>query len=99
MSRPTCAYWCLVTAALALAAQPPKRPAVPTLGIKTPGVRISIERLKPEAELHVAPSWVAFTDAVLIADEQGLYRIDPKKNELGPAVAPLNKPCGGAVNA
>src|SRR5436190_1484206 len=29
----------------------------------------------------------------------GVYRIDAKKNELGTPVAPLNKPCGGAVNA
>ena len=99
MSRPACVYLCFVAAVLAVAAQPAKRPPVPTLGIKTPGVRIPVDSLKADAELHTAPQWVAFTDAVLIADEHGLYRIDAKKNELGTAVAPLNKPCAGAVNA
>ena len=84
-------YWCVAILAGAATAQRP--------GIKTPGVQIPFTELKPEAELAVAPQWLAFTDAPLAADEKGIYKIDAKKNELGDAVAALGKPCGGAVSA
>lgn len=100
MSRRTRVYLCMAMWASAAAAQPAKRPlAAPSQGVQTPGVRIPFASLKAEAELHAAPQWVAFTDSAVIADDHSLYRIDPKKNELGAAVASLNKPCGGAVNA
>lgn len=85
------------------ATQPKKEanrpPAVPTAGIKTPGVQIPFASLKPDAEFTSVAEWMAFTDAPLLADEKSLYRIDAKKNELGTPVASLNKPCGAAVSA
>jgi virginiamycin B lyase len=72
---------------------------IPRAGIKTPGVQIPFANLKSEAEFAVVPQWIAFTDAPLLADDHGLYKIDAKKNELGKPVATLNKPCGGIVNA
>ena len=92
---------CLAIAACAAAAaaQPKHTAAVPKQGIKTPGVLIPSSALKAETEFSKAPTFLAFTDAPLLTDDHSLYRIDPKKNELGPALAALNKPCGGAVNA
>jgi virginiamycin B lyase len=76
------------------------RPSVgPTAGIKTPGVQIPFANLKPDAEFVAAAEWMAFTDAPLLADQKSLFHIDARKNELGTAVAPLNKPCGGAASA
>ena len=76
-----------------------RSPAAPILGIKTPGVQIPFTSLKPDAEIAAAAEWMAFTDAPLLADTKSIYQIDSKKNELGTAVAALNKPCGGAVSA
>jgi virginiamycin B lyase len=106
---------CLCVAAwacIATAAQPvgksegskPKKesvhlPAGPAAGIKTPGVQIPLTSLKPDAEFASPAEWMAFSDAPLLASQNGLFHIDAKKNELGAAVAPLNKPCGGAVIA
>lgn len=87
-------YLCLVVwASAAATAQPPRR------GIKTPGVQIPFSELKPEAEFAVSPQWLAFTDAPLLTDDHGLFKVDAKKNELGKPVAALNQPCGGLVNA
>jgi len=103
MSKRVWVYLAVAMWVTAVAAQP-KRAAsttavAPGKGIRTPGVPIPFSGLKAEAELSKAPAWVTFTDAALIADEHGLFRIDAKKNELGTAVATLNKPCGGAINA
>lgn len=68
-------------------------------GIKTPGVQIPFADLKPEAEFAVSEQWLAITDAPLVTDDRGLYKIDAKKNELGKAVTALQQPCGGTVNA
>jgi streptogramin lyase len=79
-----------------------KRPAVASkLGIMTPGVRIPIADLKAEAELAMAPAWVAFTDSVLVPDlsKDVLERIDAKTNKPGDAITGFHKPCGGAVSA
>jgi virginiamycin B lyase len=84
-------YWCAALLACAATAQ--------RQGIKTPGIQISFADLKPEAEIPIAPQWLAFTDVPLAADEKSLYKIDAKKNESGPPVAPLSKACGGAVSA
>src|SRR5579863_1608491 len=94
------AWTCLAAAAQPVAKIESKRPPVaPHQGIKTPGVQIAFASLKADAEFAIAPQWLEFTAAPLLADEHGLYKTDPKKNELGSPVAPLNKPCGGAVSA
>jgi virginiamycin B lyase len=103
MNQRVWVYLAIAIGATAVAAQPKRTAASPkqgvkTPGIKTPGVAIPFASLKAEAEFPKAPAWVAFTEAALIADDRGLYRIDPKKNELGAAVVALNKPCGGAAS-
>ncbi len=98
MNRRVWVYLAIAMGATAFAAQPKRPVSMPKEGVKTPGVLIPFAGLKAEAEFPKAPAWVAFTDAALIADEHGLYRIDAKKNELGAAVASLNKPCGGAAS-
>lgn len=79
-----------------------KQPAAaPKLGITTPGVRIPIAQLKAEAEIAMAPAWLAFTQSVLAPDPANdvLARIDAKTNKLGDPIAGFHKLCGGAVSA
>jgi len=73
----------------------------PKLGIATPGVRIPFAELKAEAEIPMAPTWVAFTDAVLVPDlsKDVIARINAKTNKPGEPIAGFHKPCGGAVSA
>ncbi len=75
--------------------------ASPRLGVATPGVRIPFSGLKAEAELAMAPPWLAFTDTALAPDlsKDSIARINAKTNQLGDAIAGFHKPCGGAVNA
>jgi virginiamycin B lyase len=101
MSKRVWVYLAITMWVAAVAAQPKRATPTPapSKGIKAPGLLIPISGLTAEAELSKAPAWVTFTDAALIADEHGLFRIDAKKNELGTAVATVNQPCGGAVSA
>jgi streptogramin lyase len=73
----------------------------PRVGVTTPGVRIAFAELKAEAEIPIAPSWLAFTDSVVAPDlsKDTLERISPKTNKPGDPVSGLHKPCGGAVSA
>ncbi|HTS29005.1 MAG TPA: hypothetical protein VMH81_24205 [Bryobacteraceae bacterium] len=75
--------------------------AAPKGGIKTPGVQIPFSSLKPEAEIPMAPEWIASADGLLVPDagKRTLDRIDPKTNAVGQPVAGVSKPCGGAVSA
>ncbi|MCU1237375.1 MAG: hypothetical protein JWP63_5342 [Candidatus Solibacter sp.] len=81
------------------------KPHAPKLGIKTPGVQIPVESLKPELEYETAtpPVWLAFTDSVLVPNSEShtLARIDPKAKEakFGDAIAGVQKPCAGLVSA
>jgi streptogramin lyase len=83
----------------------PTKSHTPRLGIKTPGIQIPIESLKPELvfETAAAPAWLAFTDAVLLPNSEAhtLDRIDPKAKEakFGDPIAGVRKPCAGLVNA
>jgi virginiamycin B lyase len=79
-----------------------KRPVTaPRLGVTTPGVRIPFSEIKAEAELPMAPAWVAFTDSVLAPDlsKDTIERINAKTNKPGDSIGGLHKPCGGAVSA
>jgi streptogramin lyase len=83
----------------------PTKSHAPRLGIKTPGIQIPIESLKPELvfETEATPAWLAFTDTVLIPNSEAhtLARIDPKAKEakFGEPIAGVQKPCAGMVNA
>ena len=80
-----------------------KHPALPALGVKTPGVRIPFSDLKSELEWKPAggPAWIAMADSILIPSKDGLSRIDPKTKEskFGEPIGGLKEPCGGLVNA
>ncbi|HLK67817.1 MAG TPA: hypothetical protein VKU19_30505 [Bryobacteraceae bacterium] len=79
-----------------------KHPAVsPRIGITTPGVRIPFAGLKAEAELAMAPAWLAFTDSVIAPDlsKNTLARINARTNQPGDPITGFHKPCGGAANA
>jgi hypothetical protein len=62
--------------------QTPQRPPRP--GVKTPGVRIPIERLKPDAVFPVpgTPDWLAIDEAVWVSNKpkNSVSRLDPKTN-------------------
>ena len=78
-------------------------PVAPKQGVKTPGVQISFESLKPELEFVTpeAPGWIAFAENVIAPKSDGLVRIDPrsKESKLIDPIAGVAKPCGGLVNA
>ncbi len=80
-----------------------KRPALPALGVKTPGVRIPFADLKTELEWKptATPAWIAMADSILIPSKDGLSRVDPKAKEskFGEPIGGLKEPCGGLVNA
>ncbi len=68
-------------------------------GVKTPGVKIPIERLKPDAIFDVpgAPDWIAIDQAVWISNKpkNSVARLDPKTNIVA-ATIPVGKgPCSG----
>jgi len=85
--------------------QKSKLPVIPKRGVKTPGVQIPFENLKPEIEYATPanPAWIAVTDNVLLPDpaKNGIARIDPKakENKFLDSIADVSKPCGGVVNA
>lgn len=83
--------------------KPAPAPVAPKQGVKTPGVQIPFESLKPELEIAApeSPGWIAVTDNVIVGKADGLVRIDPKAKEskLLDPIAGIAKPCGGVVNA
>jgi YVTN family beta-propeller protein len=82
------------------AAQPP-RPPKP--GVKTPGVRIPIERLSPQAVFPYAgaPDWLAIDEAVWVsnAPKGTVARLDPKTNTVAAIIAAGARPCSGLAAA
>ncbi len=80
-------------------------PAPPKPGVKTPGVKIPIERLKPEAVFAVpgSPDWLAADelDAMWVSNKpkDSVSRFDLKTNTVA-ATTPVGKqPCSGLVAA
>jgi virginiamycin B lyase len=73
-------------------------PVAPKEGIKTPGVQIPFASLKAEAELPVAPVWMAAADALIVpAAQGGLLKIDQRTNKPGEPVTGVAKACGGVI--
>jgi virginiamycin B lyase len=79
------------------AARPPKP------GVKTPGVRIPIERLRPEAVFPYvgAPDWIAIDEAVWVsnAPKGTVAKFDPKSNRVAATIATGSRPCSGLAAA
>jgi YVTN family beta-propeller protein len=75
----------------------PDRPPKP--GVKTPGVKIPIERLKPDAVFPFpgAPDWIVVDEAVWVSNKpkDQVARFDPKTNTVAATVTPGQKPCSG----
>jgi len=77
---------------------PPPKP-----GVKTPGVRMPIERLQPEAVFSVPgrPDWIAVDEAVWISNKpkDSVTRLDPKANTPSATITVGKNPCSGLVAA
>src|SRR6185295_11550663 len=58
----------------------------PRPGVKTPGVKIPIERLKPDAVFQVGgtPDWLAIDEHVWVSNKptDSVSRFDPKTNQV-----------------
>jgi len=80
---------------------PPQRPPRP--GVKTPGVRIPIERLKPDAVFPYpgSPDWIAVDESVWVsnAPKGTVARFDPKTNTVAATIATGARPCSGLAAA
>jgi len=88
---------CLLSFCVVDAFQPPPKPPRP--GVKTPGIKIPIERLKPDAVFPYAgaPDWIAIDESVWVSNrpKDSVARLDPKANVVA-AVIPVGKgPCSG----
>lgn len=80
-----------------------KKPvAGPKPGVKTPGVQIPFQSLKPLAEIPVegTPGDVLVTDSVWVinSSKNSVARINGKTNKPAEAINDLHKPCSGLAN-
>lgn len=88
---------------LLAAAPPPAKPAAkpaPRPGVKTPGVKIPIESLKPEAIFEVPgnPDWMVIVDdQVWVSNNPKgtVSRLDAKTNKVVDTIATGKNPCSG----
>jgi DNA-binding beta-propeller fold protein YncE len=78
-------------------------PPAPKAGIKTPGIQIPIDLLKPEAQIPVeTPGWItAAADSVYVPNrsKDAVVRIDPKTNKQLEAISGQKHPCAGTLVA
>jgi virginiamycin B lyase len=88
-----------VCTALLLGAFLIQTPRPPRPGVKTPGVRVPIERLKPDAIFPVpgTPDWLAIDEAVWVSNEpkDTVSRLDPTTNTVTATVQVGSRPCSG----
>ena len=86
----------ILMSSLAQAQQPPRPPRP---GVKSPGVRIPMTALKPEAVFEVpgAPDWIAIDESIWVSNypKNTVARLDPKSNKVIAMVPVGNKPCSG----
>src|ERR1044071_8499417 len=78
-------------------AQAPKRPPRP--GVRTLGVRVPMNALKPDAVFEVpgAPDWIAIDESVWVSNypKNTVARLDPKSNKVIAMIEVGSKPCSG----
>jgi virginiamycin B lyase len=78
-------------------AQTPAKPKRP--GVSTPGVRIPITKLKPEAVYSVpgVPDWLAIDEQAWVSNspKNTVHRLDPKTNVVTATVEVGLHPCSG----
>jgi virginiamycin B lyase len=74
--------------------QKPKRP-----GVSTPGVRIPMTKLKPDAvfDLPGVPDWLAIDEHVWVSNSprDTVHRLDPKTNKVVASITVGKHPCSG----
>ena len=84
---------------LSFLSQTPRPARPPRPGVKTPGVRVAVTALKPEALFEVpgAPDWIAIDESVWVSNypKNTVARLDPKSNKVIAMVPVGNKPCSG----
>ena len=84
--------------AVLLAQNPPRQPRP---GVKTPGVKSPIERLKPDAVFQVGgtPDWLAIDEHVWVSNKptDSVSRFDPKTNQVVATyqLGAGKRPCSG----
>lgn len=95
-----CAFTALITEAQPPAAQaqtPPPKPKRP--GVSTPGVRIPITKLKPDAVFGIpgVPDWLAIDEHVWVSNspKNTVHRLDPKTNTVAATIEVGKHPCSG----
>jgi len=94
-----------IAAAVLLASALFQPPAPPKPGVKTPGVKIPIERLKPEAVFAVpgSPDWLAADEleAVWVSNKpkDSVSRFDLKTNTVAATIPVGKQPCSGLAAA
>jgi glutamine cyclotransferase len=74
----------------------------PKAGVKTPGIQIPFETIKPEVELAVeTPGFIVIGDSIFVesSSQDAVARIDPKTNKLLDPILGVKKPCAGAMVA
>ena len=85
---------------LAFALQPAKGPKP---GVKAAGVKIPIDRLKPDAVFPYpgSPDWIAVDESVWVSNrpKNSVARLDPKANAVAATIAAGAGPCSGLVVA
>src|SRR5258706_16197110 len=74
-------------------------PPPPKPGVKTPGVKIPIERLQPEAVFAVpgSPDWIAIDEDVWISNKpkDSVAGLNPKTNTAAATIQVGKRPCSG----
>ena len=77
--------------------------APPKPGVKGPGVKVPIERLKPDAVFEVpgSPDWIAVDEAVWISNrpKDTVTRLDPATNKVAATITVGKGPCSGLAAA
>ena len=93
----------LLAFAAAVAALPQTPGRTPRPGVKTPGVRIPIEKLKPDAVFETGgnPDWLAIDDAAWVSNypKDTLSRMDPRTNTVAATITVGKGPCAGLAAA
>jgi len=75
------------------------QPRAPRPGVTTAGVKIPIERLKPDAVFPYpgSPDWIAVDESVWVSNRprDSVARFDPKTNTVAGTIAVGKGPCSG----
>src|SRR5258708_9188383 len=95
-ARPVKIFLVLLIGAAAFG-QSTKGPPKP--GVKNPGLRIPIARLKPEAVFEVpgSPDWIAVDESIWVSNypKDSVTRLDPKTNKVTATIVTGKNPCSG----